>query len=320
MRPEVKYGSLAIAVLLLIVVIILSYPSEQNDNVQIPIVQADLRPVKAIPEDQQGMEIPFQDNTFYASLGDEERQPEEKETVRNLFDDKEEDVIGALISKEDALEEAIASSSPYEGSVVNASDVQKDAVAEVIEANADNEESELLQKIEKPKAQPVESEGKIDEHAKSAKAELLQKIKPKEVREFEGKVASAAIAKKPKLHAAATSPDTIEFVRSVLNSEDDESVANVEPAAGVATVDPVGSAQYFVQLASITDRGRASSEYSKLQARFMVLSDLPYRVQEASLPSGTFYRIQTGPFTKERANQICDKIKAQKSGGCLVVR
>lgn len=310
-KPVVKYSSFAIVLALFATVIYLSYPSEQNSNVQIPIVQADLRPVKAIPEDPQGMDIPFQDNTFYASLGDDGEEGEESApTVKNLF--AEEDVAAELLTKEEALAQAVTSENPYE----EEADAPKEALLQKIERVESADEPEEI--IE---GRAIEVEESVIKETISE--EVLQKVKPTEVKAFEGRVASAAIAVKPTLHAAATSPDTLEFVRSVLKDEareGDEHVSDLEPSAGVATIDPIGSKQYFVQLASITDRSRAPSEYSKLQERFLVLAALPYRVQEAKLPSGTFFRIQTGPFSKEQADEICTRIKAQKPGGCLVVR
>ncbi|MCB1721141.1 MAG: SPOR domain-containing protein [Alphaproteobacteria bacterium] len=35
---------------------------------------------------------------------------------------------------------------------------------------------------------------------------------------------------------------------------------------------------------------------------------------------GTYYRIQAGPMSRASASDICDSIKAQKPGGCLVTQ
>ncbi|MDH5723312.1 MAG: SPOR domain-containing protein [Alphaproteobacteria bacterium] len=323
-KPVVKYSALGLVLILLGTVIILSYPSGQDENLQIPIVQADLRPVKAIPEDPQGMDIPFQDNTFYATLGDSAGAPEEPPEIQNLFSENNEDnVIDELMTKEEALEEA-TSLNPYDS--VSPPEEFPEEPSEVLESS-EVLSQDILQKIEKFDAElesleAVEADTTEAEEV-SIREEILQKVKSPEIRAFEGRVASAAIAPKPKLHAAATSPDTLEFVRNVLNKEakqDEESLANINPAAGVITATPVNKGQYFVQLASITDSSRAAAEYKKLQGTFLVLTALPYRVQEANLPSGTFYRIQTGPFSKEQAEEICSRIKDQKPGGCLVVR
>jgi cell division septation protein DedD len=127
-------------------------------------------------------------------------------------------------------------------------------------------------------------------------------------------------AKPITIHKPGSSPETLQFVRSVLDKKDSPNAAaaaSVEPAAGAA----VTPGSYFVQLASVKSRDGADSEWGKLQKSFGSLNGLDYRVQEANLGDrGTFYRIQAGPMSKTSAGDICDAIKAQKPGGCLVVQ
>lgn len=79
--------------------------------------------------------------------------------------------------------------------------------------------------------------------------------------------------------------------------------------------------QYFVQLSSIRDQDNAGSEWQKLQASYPQLSGQGHRVQKAELGErGTFYRVQSGPLSKDDATKLCDSIKSQKPGACLVVR
>ena len=172
------------------------------------------------------------------------------------------------------------------------------------------------------------------------------------------------------LHRAGTSPETKDFVRSVLEKEqgggqpavpevkeaeiapppidirniqvkeaDDESAPaaenlatgnetaqamnTIEPTSGLtsATKLKATSGTYYVQLASIQSRGATESEWKKLQKKYgATISELKYRVQEASLSRGTFYRIQAGPISKESAEEICREIKAVNPNGCLVVK
>jgi hypothetical protein len=144
--------------------------------------------------------------------------------------------------------------------------------------------------------------------------------------------ASVASANKPTysdLHGAGQSPETLDYVRSVLDKNSQDSggvqVHGVEPASGtVAEASPditLGAGSFFVQLASITDAKRAPEEWAKMQNKYSVLEASRFRVQEASLPGGTFYRIQAGPMSKDSATQVCDSLKqANKPGGCLVVQ
>lgn len=138
--------------------------------------------------------------------------------------------------------------------------------------------------------------------------------------------AEAALTQKPrkkKLHAPGQSPKTIDFVRSVLN---EKQAAIVEPSAGAAREEisrsaPLSSGKHFVQLSSIKDSSRAASEWKKMQQKYGVLVPANYRVQEAALKKGTFYRIQAGPMSESDAKRVCNALKAQnKPGGCIVVR
>ncbi len=100
--------------------------------------------------------------------------------------------------------------------------------------------------------------------------------------------------------------------------------AKTEPAAGVQKIDdkPKSSGGgFYVQLGSVKERAGADGEWKKLQKSFAALSPLGMRVQEADLGAkGKFFRIQGGPVTEAQAKSICDSVKAQKPGGCLVVR
>ncbi len=149
-----------------------------------------------------------------------------------------------------------------------------------------------------------------------------------------GTLADIATTDKPdhsNLHSAGQSPETLKYVRSVLSHDSGGvEVHNIEPAIGTSpdvttTISPsnieVNAGSYFVQLASITEARRAQEEWEKMQNKYSVLDSSRFRVQEATLPGGTFYRIQAGPMSKESADQICDALKqANKPGGCLVVK
>ncbi len=149
-------------------------------------------------------------------------------------------------------------------------------------------------------------------------------------------------AEKPTLHPAGSSPETLAFVRSVL----DQSEANAEPAAGdesdqtaqpvesqpavTAEAKPVTKAEikpapatmtHYIQLASIRDEAAAPGQWKNLQAKYAgVLSDSSYRVQRKDLgDKGIYYRIQAGPFAKADAGLKCEKIKAITPAGCFLV-
>lgn len=336
--------------------IIMSYPSGNDAPEEIPIIKADLTPIKSAPEEPGGMDVPYSDSTVLSSIG--QGQPEgDSARIENLLAQANED----LSSKEEALQRAMGEELPADIAAQESeeripqergmfTDENKPAEAPAQTARAaQSTEGEIV---------PVPDQAGLEPAPEATT--LLQKIDPAAPKaigeESAQKIAESASATKPKLHAAATSPETIDFVRSALNedlaepkppesisaSEEEEvfsapeavasapeaaaeeiaePAAEIEPAAGAATAAVnVEPGSYYVQLASITDRSRADSEYGKLQKKFNVLNGLEYRVQEANLDKGTFYRIQAGPFSKDSAKSICDAIKEQKPGGCILVK
>lgn len=134
--------------------------------------------------------------------------------------------------------------------------------------------------------------------------------------------------------------ETMDFVRSVLQQKDTSresaSVASIQPSAGYQaaqeiprtslTPAPVVSAgisagTHYIQLGSLNSQGRAEAHWENLQRQFSSeLGGLSMRVQKADLGDrGMFYRVQAGPLPADQAYSLCDSIKAQKPGGCLVV-
>lgn len=298
-------------------VLLMAYPSGKNPQEEIPIVTADLRPVKVRPSERGGMEVPYRDSTILADVGRSTTRWDKEPGVENLLAPEPED----LTSKEEALARAVADDTPR--------DVPFAAPPPAVQP----------EHIDIPDMAAAETE---DEPLKSPSPDdILQKIekdKPVMVASASVKAGDTEVAgeeddDRPKLHAAATSPETLDFVRSVLDqkdqkqdspsSEETSSAASVEPAAGAAVAaKSMTSGTYYVQLASISARERAGAEWAKFQKTYAgQLSSADYRVQEADLGArGTFYRIQAGPFSKEDADSICNAIKAQKPGGCLVVK
>lgn len=96
-----------------------------------------------------------------------------------------------------------------------------------------------------------------------------------------------------------------------------EAAAKIEPAAGAAVP---ATGHFFVQLASLKSRDAAETAWKQAQKKYDSLSGSSYRVQSADLAErGTFYRVQAGPFLRDKADQVCASIKAKTPGGCLVV-
>ena len=190
----------------------------------------------------------------------------------------------------------------------------------------------LLPQAEQPVSRQELFAGlKIDEPAETAPgvtsegeavAEATASV-PETVAQAEVPVATTT---KPAVTETAQAPVKPEAVKEAVKTADAKATeaAKTEPAAGVQKIDdkPKASAGgFYVQLGSVKERAGADGEWKKLQKSFSALSPLGMRVQEADLGAkGKFFRIQGGPVTEAQAKSICDSVKAQKPGGCLVVR
>jgi hypothetical protein len=146
----------------------------------------------------------------------------------------------------------------------------------------------------------------------------------------------AAIAPPPAKPARASaqaageqvSPETLAFVQSVLGQEGGTAPPAARPRPPAPTppaapAPPAGAGgRYYVQLASVDSASGAAQEWARLVDAFPAqLAGAPHRVERADLGArGVFHRLQAGPFDEARARALCEAIKAQRPGGCLVVR
>jgi hypothetical protein len=262
----------------------------------LPVVRADNAPVKEAPGEGErgGMDIPHQDSTLFAGMRGEEGGEGEVENLLML--DAPNQVT--TMPKEQELEPV------PEPEVVAEAPAAKKQVQSLLD---DIAEKNTGSAPEAPKPAPAA--------AAPAEAE-----------------AASAYTKPETIHAAGSSPETIAFVKSVL----DKKAADTAPAAGEETATPAptkapaatssaapaaATGTHYVQLASVGSRENAETEWPKLQKKYSAqLAGAGHRVDAADLGErGVFYRIQAGPFSKDVATAKCNAIKAVSSGGCLVV-
>jgi hypothetical protein len=308
-------------------IIIASYPDNDVPDSNIPVITADATPLRDAPSDPGGMTVAHEDSTIYNSIRSSQLQ--ETPPIENLLAEEKPveapaDNSLAALGVPGAPEETTASAvEPAAG------DLQPAPPAEVAETAAVSE--------------AVSS----DESAKTAETSASAHGIP-----MKSDAASAAASEKPAIPPAASTPETLAYVRSVLENKDApkdmasapvpdsspdssassssavspseaEPLPTIEPASGAAAV--AGSAikpgSTYIQLASIGSESAAPKEWAKLQKAHSSLAGLEYRVQRADLGAkGVFYRIQAGPMSKDSAKGVCASIKASKPGGCIIVQ
>lgn len=291
-NPLVATSALVVAGVIFAGVLFTFSGSEEQG--EIPIVTAENTLYKDIPEDAGDVLITGADSTVFSTLqGDE--MPETAPLENLLSEDSDTDELAAFAREiEGGLDSGEAGDTEAEGETVDTSTL----------ASAEETAPVTLQKIENKVVKiPVET-----------------------------------VTEKPVIvHKAGENPETLEFVRSVLDKKDGRAagtandvatqsatqVAKVQPAAGNAQRDiSITPGSYYVQLASVKSLAGAEGEWGKLKDTFSAeLGKAEHRVQAADLGErGTFYRIQAGPMSKDSAVEVCESIKAQKPGGCLVTQ
>lgn len=286
--PKAAFFAVLIALSFMIGVVWKLYVgANENTNKGVPIVRADADPFKVTPEDPGGMEIAHKDSTIFSSLkgGDEDSR------VENLL-------------AEDNSEEPMPRSQLFAGLNTEKS---PDLDAEAQPTPLDKPASKEAQQVAEEQPEPE----KTEEVEQEVAAAIPEKVEP-------------VVEEQPE---PVKEPDPEPIVKIEPKPEpkpEPEPEPKVEPASGTPKAEPVkqaspSSGSYYVQLASITDKSRAESEWNKLNKKYASqLSGYAYRIETATLDKGTFHRIQAGPVSKDQAIATCEAIKRVSPGGCLV--
>lgn len=313
-NPVFATGAILLAGAAFAGIIVASYPSS-DDAGNVPIVQAEVTPFKETPADAGGMDVPFQDSTVYSSLRDADA-PEVKSIENLLAEEEPVDRLEAFAAEAERIikESEARRNSGNVPTIIE----QATGVEGIPEASGGDTLDAVIAKAEATK--------RIDQQVeKVSPQDLMQKIE-------------GTPAKPDTLYKPGSSPDTIEFVRGVLEKKDSKPAAVVakadpKPAAAKATAKQVASIKpasgfdirpgsHYVQLGSVKSPAGATSEWSKLVKKYPdELNGAKYRVERADLGAkGIFYRIQAGPMASDSASEVCGSIKSQTPGGCLVTK
>jgi len=96
-------------------------------------------------------------------------------------------------------------------------------------------------------------------------------------------------------------------------------VTTATAPASPTTTQTASLGNFRIQLASLKSEAAAQKTWKRLTAKYKdVLSSLTVHIQKVALASGTYYRLQAGPFEdKASANAVCTKLKAHGQP-CLV--
>jgi hypothetical protein len=306
------------------VVLYVSYPrgGAQQADENVPIIRADATPVKAAPDSQGGMEIPNRESTVFNTMRGQ--GPDSK--VESLLPQTEQPIdrskvfAGVRTDTIDAKPVDLTESASQMASAAPASGQQ---AAETQDSGQDEKgapapaESVQVGGAAGFAPQPVPSGSAA---TPASVAEESTTVTP------QGSVATrlpnTAMHTDTQPAAAASAPVPESAKAEAATGESGVTVS--EPVKAAALAAPKGltataKGNSYVQLASITNRGAASASWQNLQKKYPQLAGEKYRVQAATVKGQTFYRVQAGPLSADKAKAVCKSVNAKKAGACLVV-
>lgn len=314
-------------------------PVTPGDNMNAPVIYADATPYKKIPNDPGGMDIPHRESRVFEVLKQDGVQDIPDKTAAVLPETEAPMERAEIFAKiEDKIEQEAGA--PETAKIVSAPkeehEVIKPQIPEEILAKIEKGEIE----INKTKVAVAEQDKAIENLAGSTEKEQAGAVVSKPVRISvnggDGSKKEIVINDKQKAGLVEDNRfDTFEpeqdaemmaLARKIVENGHDDAgrmAADTEPAAGAVKAEAVNiAAKHFVQLGSVQSEEASAKEWKRLQRAYDdILTGLDYRVERADLGErGVYYRIQGGPLTEDQARDICDKITAQKPGGCLVIK
>jgi SPOR domain len=270
-----------------------------------PVVQADSRPVKEVPQQPGGKEFPHKNKLIYERLQNGD-QPEAERIVPR----QEELAMPAM-----------------PGAAPGAAPMQPPAVATVDDPNAADggprrvktlvvrPDGSVMPPPEAPaapqQAAPAEAAPAPAPQQQMAAAEPAMPAMPMP----QAAPAPAPVAEAAPPPAAAPAP-----------AADPASVAAIPPKPKVATADvapaPSKPSQYVVQVGSKQNQTEALATFADMQQKYpTLLASYRPMVQKADLGAkGVWYRLRIGPIIdKSAATKLCGQLKSQGHPDCLVM-
>lgn len=262
-----------------------SYPKEKDyrEANSVPLIRADAGPIKTVPNDPGGMDVPYRESTVFDTLRKARAENGEGE-VENLLSETEEPMSRAQM---------------FAGVNTEIEGETKDMIAgDARTANDGNTQESSAE---------VGSIAAVNVDKGAPKTRESSVVKPDTVKE---RAALAAVESQ-----AVDAP-----VPSRKPEEAADNMSRTEPAAGSTVIAATGG--YLVQLASVRSRNDAEKMWRRLQKTFPAqLGTLDLNIDVADLGSrGIYYRVQGGAVSEPRARAICSVIDTKKAGGCFVVR
>lgn len=304
----------------------------------LPLIKADSKPAKIVPEDPGGDVMPNADSTVFSAIGAEVGVDPSMENLKMPAGEKPAEMpefaglkTGFAVPAQPAkvTEDLFAPTTTAKTKNDYVSGIAPDVLPPEPVATAEPvEEKPEPVKVEEPKPEPkaevkaeLKPEIKKEEPKKDASppAEPViaaEDLNPAQAMEQQEKAIIAPQVKPiiPPSKPAGLKTDVKPVAKAEVKTE-------TKPAAAT-TASPVKSG-YYMQLASTPSKEEAPRLWARLQAKYpAALGGLTPVYQTATVPGkGEYIRVQAGPVTQQQANDRCKQLHAiDAKGGCLVFK
>jgi cell division septation protein DedD len=273
---------------------------------QPPLVTADSRPVKELPDQPGGKEFPHKNKLIYDRLqnGDE---PESERLVPR----QENVAVPALPPSADGP--APVASTDFGNPTTQAVGGAEPAVASIDDASAEGGPRKVKTMVVRPDgsmaAPPEEAAAEAPAAAEAAPQAAAAA----------GAAPQAAPAAPP---AAPAAPQAAEAPQQVAALPAPPPEAKPKPAAQPAAATPAAATKYVVQVGSKKNQTDALASFADMQQKYpKLLASYRPMVQKADLGAkGVWYRLRIGPIVdKTAATKLCSQLKSQGLPDCLVM-
>lgn len=302
-------------------------PSVPSASADVPVVAGSAQPYKEAPKEPGGVEVPFKESLIYNELkpGPGQTPPQR---VERLLPPPEEPMPKPAPAAETPTPPA---SAPSVASTPVANDTPAPTVAGAPDASGAIAvgEAALPQSVPQAKDElaqapaPATSSGVLGTLPVTPGAPEAEALKADE------DVTQAPADTESTGPAASTAgePGSLEDVFQRLSTPGappppktggQTAAAPTAPPAAL----PAAGGEFRIQLASVRTQAEAQAEWKRLQGRYPnELGRLTPVFTSASLPQGTFIRVQAGPLSEADARARCAALTGQPGvSGCRAVR
>ena len=253
------------------------------DLATLPVIVAQDDPIKVKPENEGGMEVPYQDKLILNQMA----EAGDARVVEHLLEEPEAPAVIVLPEEMEAEDEPALETAAGPRSEAEAGE---DAIAALIDSAQGGaaDEGAAVAAVEEAPPPPVEPEPAVSEARAPEPAVTETPAVP------EAPVAEAQVAEVPVPEVPIEEP---------------EPAPAPKPAQQAAI--PAGGG-YKLQLAAVKSNASAVAEWDRLQqAHQGLLGPLTLIVEKAVVNGVTYHRVQAGPLADRAAAEgLCSKLKA----------